>query len=443
MKSREIGTSCLLLAALSSCAPSPQILKRYDTATYSDAEHDPNLTVSTFTVDMPDAAATSPKLAGLSDRGQAAYIAALAAVIKTPSDLKDAISKPFAIAGDDSAVDTKRVLFTKRLVITLQKSQFRPADRVSEVTVTVTFPSSIRLLSWEKLENAYITVDQGSLALQQGNKFDVSTGISIPAAPFVKPIQVSGEETNSLSETQPLTRSFIRFSGELHDHSVTLYQEGDTQLDVSGTVAASLKLAFLDSLSHFYQVFRFKELFSKEGTPQSSAKVKVAKAFIFYPGCSGDLAPVSVKASYTIRKVLHGDATLTEGDDAVVFAENNTVALPDALGTVVRKAEKEFDYFTLFDENGGYLEIVDPSAGASGNRLIFATFSDAADFLQWLNLSRVAPHSVGAWKIVQGNRQQLTKASIARLQIDRDSTNEMSGEASTGEEIKPCQSGSQ
>ena len=420
----RVIAACVTLS-LAACAPTPQILKRYDTAAFPEKTHQPTLSVSTFTVEAPDPPSTAPKLSTLSDRGQAAFIEAAAAKADKIGDLKAAITKPFA-SPEDKPFDTSRLTFTKRLVITLRKDAFRPADRLSEATVTITMPPRVRVLAWERLENDYVKVDQGELSLQQGNKFDVSTGITIPGASFLKPIDVSAEKTNTLGEKQQLVTSFIRFAGELTDHTIKLYQQADTQIDIGGTVAANLKLTFEgasgDAPSDWIKqqdVFAFKDIM-KDNKPAAPNGIEVSKTTVRYANCKGGISPLSAQVDYTVRVVEQGDATINEGDDAVTFKEASATADASALGVLIQPSEKRMNRFRLFSKKGKYyLNIVDPgSTNADGTALTFDSYAGANEFLTWLRLSPTAPQNVGAWKLVTSDRSiPPTNPAIAQLDV--------------------------
>lgn len=480
---------CVLLTFIAAslgfvgCAPSPQILKRYHTADFAGAPHDPKLFVSVFAVDEEEPASAPPKLAGLSDRGQAAYIEAAAKLATKPDDIKSAVSKPFASAATP-AIDPKRVTFSKRLVISLRKSGFRPADRLSEATVRIDFPPSIRVLSWEKLANDYVKVDQGSLSLQQGNKIDVSTGVTLPQAS----LQISGEKSNQLTETTQLAKSYIRLSGEIGEHSITLYQQGDTQVDIGGTVVATVKLAFEPGLRNnstvqTWDLWHFKGLFTtkdetprkpkeeppgktkddpsdkaqapkpapgpkkpaddaKRLVPQDAAKITVSRDTVQYANCSGGVKPVSVRVDYVTRMVESGDDTLDEGDDRVVFRPGEASVPskpgeaptdPSAVGEVIRAEDKEFDYFVLVDRIDGHLSIGDPSGTPPPSVIAFETYADAFEFKQWLWSSPHVPQTVGLWALSLGLGGKLTKDALRRLDISRLSMNrEPDGSDSAG-----------
>ncbi len=385
------GIMILLVLAALICAgcPSPILTSRYASAEFGALpEGSDAVRVSAFVLDVP-AAPTKGILFELAPQAQSMLVKELAGKTETVEAFLAAL-KGGGDGEDGCRLDLTR--FKKRVVFSVEKkipaagSGIGPADRVSELNVTLNLPPRVQFLSWNRFETKYESVDLGKIGATQSSKAGISGTLATKGSLLPEGVPVSLEFGQGMSEEILLKQRYVSLSGALAPQAARLYQQGVAGIDLAGNFFIDLDIWLAEGILTD-TVVTVGNLKSK-GAWTPAEKVQVDLRKLTYPARTEPVL-CAMEFEYVLRHVLGMDGTVMEGDDLVRFMKGQGRSEFELLRAAELRANiYAVRSFRLHDgmasENGYRLHL----AGTPGMPLHFAGYSMARAFLDWLKETR-------------------------------------------------------
>lgn len=264
---------------------------------------------------FPIASSPPTSVTSLSDRGQAAFIEALATKTSSASAFRSELAE--AIRGapkPDLALERER----RRLVLSVfPRDGFEPGDRISEVVVNLKLKrEEQKFLSWDRFEAQDELVELGKITRADTTTRSLSSGAttSLPSFPIGAEIAGSLQNVEGITEEQVLRQRRIVLGGSLKPNQISLLMEGIAGIDLVGnaTIQVDLRTGEKDNQA----VFVFSNI---------NKKPTLARRTLTYPTSACDVV-AEMRGHYVVRKIaltgwpFGGEArTNQEGDDTVDF----------------------------------------------------------------------------------------------------------------------------
>lgn len=406
----------MVFVLLACPSPKPQITKRYSSIRYepdSKAVSKPIVSIGMFSIAPSSPEKKSKSILDLSDKGQAEFIKLAAPNSKNADELKSSIFKVFEPNKSES-FDRSRIRLKRRLVFSLQKENFHPADRIEESILIVKIPDSIRFVSWNQFQNRYKTITPGTLEFEQTNNTSAELALSFPQVQELGDISLAHEKARRLRETANLERDIVHFWAQLERHFARIYQKGATSIDLSGTFIIDVELGFNPDYYNSIELVKFSNLFDKSGAPISSKKIKTSVIKVYYPYNANDI-PCELELNYKIRKVESGESTHVESDDEVVMIVGKT--LNPKKEVIIPAENLELNIWYIVTPDGRQLKWQkrqEPGAEA----ISFSSFDDALNLLRWLKSVEKEPLVINEREIgIGGDLRPLDSQNTAPLSI--------------------------
>jgi hypothetical protein len=415
---------------VSCVTPKPKLTKRYAEASfepkeYWDKKQDVGATV--LAVDIPGQKKDKTSVLDLSDRGQSEYIKSIFAMDNKEKSPEEIVFQTYSKKTKSQLIDRSRVNISKRLIFSLQKKYFRPADRIKEAIAKLTLDNGLEFVGWEHFENRHKMVNPGSLTLEQTNSTSFGASVSVPQVKELGEISLSQDLSRALSEVANLDREIVQFWALLNSGSATFFQSGGPSIDLSGTFIVDVSLAFQKINIDMKNTVIFKDLFDKKKVAQTASKVGYDQITVYYPRQASDIK-AKLEADYILRKVTNGDKTFTESDDSVTFLKQSTGSIESIL---LPKNDLKFRVWTIKYDIGGKKKVLNwekKGKTKTYEQIYFPTYSAAKTFLLWLNRVTNKPEKINHRAIgfvnFPGYKKDFTTLNnialdFSKLKIDR------------------------
>lgn len=311
-----------LVMLLAACAPQQKLLRHYDSFPQA-ADRTPALTLSVFLAN-PEAEESRPFILQLSERAQAELIRSATAKAD-PKEGNAELFKLLAAPVNDAPEKcawARKARISKRLVVNVLGDLPKPADRIDKLDIVLTLEGGnagrAQFLSWDRYTSKYGDFNIGTAKFTQANKFTAGLGNTSssstvdPTSALEKVFSAGYERSNALEESASYALRRLTVGGELSADRARLVQEGAPNYTLFGSSVAAVSLALTSVGVQRVHAFELMEN-DKLRVP---AAVKMESCADVQPDAS---AAIEVKVSGTawLRLVKSGDATVSEGDDAV------------------------------------------------------------------------------------------------------------------------------
>ena len=335
----------LLLSAFALSCSSPELLRRYASAT----QH---------TASAPD---------------QHAQLSAF--VLADAVDANNLNVAASASERTPSVIPSNGPRFRKRIVLSIERAEsLAPADRLDRVTVSLAVSATANFLSWDKFTTEYDTVDLGKLSSDTTRAFDAGLNAG-PTSSARGPAngQLGFKSSRTLSEDVVVRSRYVAFTGTLSDHEARIHEEGVAGIDLAGNATLDLVIEATPAAEP-QTVLQLGPLRDKNGWTKDQAAITAERAFIPY---AAHAAPIVAQLSgrYVVRHVTRHAETFSEGDDTVESIRGNFRGQPLTLVTAAELALRVWAIQTpahdlLYLQPLGVVE--------------FASHQEADAFLGWL-----------------------------------------------------------
>lgn len=412
----------ILLISLSSGCTHPELTRRFSEAQWEKPEKEKTpheyVNVSLYTMNTPEESKTF--LYQLSAEGQAAYINEIGKRFTKNEDFYEALQTKQGKA--ESGTD--KSLFHKRLVFSVSKeigewgvdNNVGPADRICALKIVLKpcprdKGATAKFLEWDKFLTAYDTVDLGKITRTQSSQFSMALRLGTETSPLG--VQPSASMQEQLAEEVPLKHRYIKMSGELTSDSATLFQEGATGIDLTGTFTVDFTIGIpLPDNRQPMGLVEFENL-TKGGRATEADKVQIVFHDLMLPD-SVEPIKCDMDYYYTLRHVKReNEREIAEGYHNVEFIKGGKskrvelVSKKDLTTTLCSLRLKD----TESDLSLGYPDI----KGSSGpGTMFFKDFRDAKTFLYWLRQTK--SNTVANYRLLLGGKA-LEAGDIGRLYI--------------------------
>jgi hypothetical protein len=406
----------LAATTLQACAAlnmQPRVTRRYASATFLPAAVPaPAVDLSVFATTVPRSG-TETVITNLSDRGQAELIRAMVSRTQTAQTLAEAMAypvrRPTPLPGLRDLTELSR-----RLVFSIDNGSVQPADRVSTARIRVILRDSARFTGWDRITTRFDTVDLGKISTDQSRSVGAELGLELPVLSAAPSLNVSSE--NALHEEVALRQRRVALTGALGDGVAVLTQQGAAGIDLMGNVTADFQLS---AKRHSDQQLIVGEYPQASGLPECAAGPRLQSQMVRVPQPNAISADVYL--DYVLRRVVRGQATVTESDDAVVFEPGrdsvmNVIVVP---GDMLQPAA-----FTLKVGAGSdrdptlHVTGVPSGINAGAVTLRFPTYENAMGMLAWLRGCKAS--AVGYTLTVGFGGPVLTESDLGRMYVWRD-----------------------
>jgi hypothetical protein len=421
----------LCMVALCVCACSlvkPELTQRYNHATWNKTQMTEEcVAVSVFALDTPSAAESQGAQGGvavpsLTPQGQAAFIRAVAGKSQNVKEFKDALGSTGS-KGPDSGGKTDSTVFKKRLVFTVDKSLgcpvITPADRISDLRVSLKDISNASFASWDKFSTQYDTVDLGKITLTRQAGAELGGSLSMPGSDASAAINPKVTYSRGVNEEVSLRQRYVATTGRLTANDIVLYLQGVVGIDLTGNFLVDVMIR-AKANPETQSVMEYDAL-RKEGKAVEPKALQIQFVDLKYPAAS---EPVTCRLEYAywLRHVVKNDKTITEGDDDVDFIAGGgkgpldveLIGKDELTTTVFGLVASELDGKT--SSGGWHLSV----KGVDETPVYFISYQSARDFLEWMN--ETGATGVPGYSFVINNRP-IRPDEISRLWIKRQDLN--------------------
>jgi hypothetical protein len=322
--------------ALGGCAlfkDKPIIEKRYRTASWdapATAAPDPAaastaaMTLSVSTAPVSEKSA-SVAITALSDRGQAALIAALNG--KPPIALKE--------SGDEAGKPRVVVRGTvqRKVVVALRPTDFlNPGDRVEAVRLTLAVdPSQAgawKITGWTQATNGVEAIELGKVKQESSQTFSGETGLDLGSS--LTGAKISAESTRSNTQEATLKDDGAINAAVENNGEAWLDSNAGWRTNLARNLSMDVVVTAVAGRMEGSPVMSYSAL-SKTVAGAAPARTPPAEVYIYetdeYVSRDSE-APVcgTARITYRMRRITGGAETFTESDDDVSFQVRQTSA---------------------------------------------------------------------------------------------------------------------
>jgi hypothetical protein len=325
----------------------------------------------------PPRAESQPSILALSPQGQKALIDALSNT-QSASNLFSELAQNFA--RDDSSSLVDKTKFHKRIVVSVAddpQAMLHPADRISDITITLSDLKNARFESWDRFSTQYDTVDLGKLSLAQTSQLALKLSGQAPA-PAAAGGSIDYTASHNQNEEVSLRQRYVVLTGTLTEDRATLTEQGVVGIDLIGTstIDVDVTVPALAGGEHTVALGALSE--RSKWLPQN--KITLNWQELRVPRTC-DPVTFMLSARYVIRRVQRNADTITESDDKVVFLSGNTSAIEPI--ELITSGELKSLVWHLVSRGGDEVGLLE-----GGGPLHFGSYDSATQFLTWLNKRR-------------------------------------------------------
>ncbi|MCB8884026.1 hypothetical protein ACELLULO517_27570 [Acidisoma cellulosilytica] len=387
--------AAFLIVILAGCS-GDQIVGRYKTAICEDDSTDSNHVQVDCSKAQPKAVAfaesfatsantTSPSITALSDRGQAAYIVAVAHESKDITSLQQNLATPLKSATTDTEIN--RTVFHRTIVVTVRRDgAFNPADRLEATDVLINLPNG-RFDSWDTVATAYTTINAGSITLTQTHGTTEGLTVGAPTgAPVSGSVNLAASQSEARAETLNASNQVetltVTVEGN-NNHSLRIHRQGGYGIDLTGNTVVKVDIS-LDPENgsgnpEWSYLFSAKTQDSRGNPlPFQQAKLLSTKLISLPPGKP---LQADVTLLYTLRHVLRGGSTYEERDDDVL--EHTFAPVKETVNLIPSQDVSPPGFsFHLAKSNSIVMALLPERTRP--NILCFKSYSDAEEFFDYL-----------------------------------------------------------
>ncbi len=284
-------------------------------------EGKPEALVYCYAVKSPSKKPEKLTLADLSERGQQAYVQAMASKAKTSADMREELGSPIVQAKKEEGKepDIANTEFKRTLVISVSKGlNARLGDRLTWARVDITpVDESFAFTGYTIAATETETIDIANVKHTKG--FSLGAKLSPTLSGSVIGAGEVGADLKSEREiTSKIEQTYTKLDVGIQPGLLRVIREGERNRDVNGNtiIKLTLRVKSPDDTHKGFNVLvvRNQEL-EKEGVLLKPAKATASFKLVRFP------SPAALKASvrlvYELRKIQSGDVTYVEGDDEV------------------------------------------------------------------------------------------------------------------------------
>jgi len=390
---RNKSISVFIIAAtilLSACSS----LKRYNSTESSEVDNnlaDINLFGSKLMQSQPDKDGKS--LWDLSADAQSQFIKILNTRYPPNEMFLNSLSNVYlnpeeVMPSDDYVRKDLRLIFSVSRKREYKKAvthgpSLSPADRLEYIRISLVLKDpSLRFTEWNLYSTEYGSIDIGDVSFSRS--LDISASASATGKNDGPDISAEAKSSLSRKEDQSVKYRYLRLNGRMNERGIEMEEEGTRETDLAGNIIVEVSLEF-ESTGEL--VTRILNLRDSSGIFNGPEKLFVESYEVSVPDIKKvkKVIEADLKMDYIYRNVRKGEKTFPEWDDRVKYYEGSvtkpvilfkdTDYVPDFCGIGIGQGEKK-EFIVLKKPDG---EIYP---------LIFRTYSEAADFQEWLGWFR-------------------------------------------------------
>lgn len=463
----RVGCLVAVMAlVISGCNYSGKITRRYKKISKDEigCKITDYVTVDATYIEKESPSPAPVSLASLSERGQVAFMRALAAKEPTTAGFLEKLRSELTLNVEKKTpdiIDYTRI--SKRLSINIDKKKFDYGARIDgiKIVIKVTDPN-FYIRSCNRTMSEYMVIDQGKLAYSNTNSLEATAnagltgsttstgGLSAKNTESIK----DGDETlgsertitngisnvgtttqgingkfvasRTMNEEVQLKQRLVALSGFVKNNELHLLEEGISGIDLNGTISADIVAEYLNDVA-VDKIYNFSGLFTPAGVAQPQGTPTVRENFIQYINVTNDIsATITYEASY--RKIDRRAKTISEADDHITQLTGKTGGAGCAATSFVlipKEALRPKTWSLMYTPaaGGAALPLHIENAGVSGE-LVFNSLSNATEFVRWLKTQVSTPGfslsnavTVGGHKLVRSGRTVPTVAEINSIVI--------------------------
>ena len=455
-----IGKWSLLVAfgtVLAGCGARAKLIKRYHAMvdmTIENTEMQNYIDVSGNVQNQPPTLTPNRSFFDLSPQGQKALIKALSTKETKSDDFLAKLTTKLNLPDEKKNIIDNTV-FTKRIVIATKNLSHNPADRITSLTVHLSFSdANIQVLSCDKVISQFGSYDAGTASFSRSSNLSVAASLggsfqkngsagtanadsasannyttkstgSGTQANLSSTVTGSASNTTTYNEQVNQTLRYVAISASVHDNVIDVFQQSVSGVDLTGNVFIDISFRYKKpDVKVFYD---FSGLSKPAVAPAIAPviarpqEIGIAEDYLFYPNTNDDLS-ISCTYEPVIRHVIKGDATITEADDDVEQLNAKTTISTTKNLTIPKL---EFNP-VLWDIRlpGVPLKLVyiQSPIRSGPEPLVFTSFEKAKAFLIWLKQTQANVTAASIFSpdgyLLQINGAALMPADIKQLHIE-------------------------
>lgn len=437
-----LSLSLLLVGLCNSCKSSHgELTRRYKSAALNtNIAIDNYVTVQGYATDIEKPDPPKPlNLYQLPENVLIKVVDVLGDMDANSAALITSLSSPLKLKKPEEEIQyllDDRTKFKKRIVFSISNESAFPGDRIWKLTIGLTDNaaggSPVRFVNSDVLVSQFVTTDVGKLAYNRKNTFTANLGAETggSATQNGKTTSSSGnqattqnsnedetagtssstnngttggstnENSSSITATNKATGSlsyyrelssneevmlkqrYVKLSGSVKEHSLSLYQESTSGIDLSGNVSADVEFGQNNAAVIATPTFEFYNL-KAAAAYNPVAQVKLKMIVVAYPNVAAGTNIVgTISFKGVVRTINKHDNTIAESDDEVTFIKGTSAVATETV-TILTDKEMIPNLWHINNSAGSSMQI--QTAGmAAPIDLQFRTFEDAQNFILWL-----------------------------------------------------------
>ena len=313
----------------------------------------------------------------LSDRAQAAYVMAFAAISKDSAALVDAIARPDKPTATSPGSYLAKGRVETRIIASIQPANglLPPGDRLYWAKLKIAPIGPARFTGWTLAANKKTSITVGTIKANRSDKLTAETGLKL-GNPFVD-AKIGAESSSSREETANINDQ-TTIDARIDEHLAELIQTAGWRDDLSGNATFDTTLELQTPFETY--IHKLGVLWEKD-KPIAGVNVGLARQVIDIPEEQPTCA--NVELEYVVRHIVSKNETYTEADDVVEFLRGKFKSKPQLLAPIQRTPRWGIDVAGF-----GPLIVV---RGTREEALTLTSVNEAIDFIDWLVASNGAP----------------------------------------------------
>jgi len=256
------------------------------------------------------------------------------------------------------------------------------ADRLEYLKLTVVLDEPfVKFTGWNMYTTEYGSVEIGDVSFSKSLGTDLSASIPVKINSIKSDLSPSVNAAISRKEDQQVKYRYIKLNGKLNDTVLVMEEEGTRETDLTGNIIADVSIRFRSAQEY---VTRIYNLYDSAGKITPPGKLILKSSIVEIPDVEFPQKEIGAKLilDYVYRNVTGGSKTFPEWDDRIKYYTGHR----EKHISLLRDADYVPAFFGIGTGQGTAKKELVSLAGRDGSsyRLMFASYSEAADFCKWL-----------------------------------------------------------
>ena len=258
-----------------------------------------------------------------------------------------------------------------------------PADRIEYLKITLEIPEEapLRFKGWNMYSTEYGTIDIADISFSRTLDLDASSVLTAGKDDNTTELSAGGKYSATREEDQKIKYRYLKLNGRISNRMIEMEEEGTRETDLTGNITADVSLEF----GRFPErITIFTGLTDSTGKPAKPENVSVRFLDVDVPAMDNiqDTIYAKLRMDYIYRNVVKKQKTFPEWDDQIRYINGTATKMVPIL-TAKDYVPRFYSIGIL--NSGGSRDLLSIRVNEKNTiPLIFSSFKEANDFLEWL-----------------------------------------------------------